>query len=271
MLPTIYSGIQWSNSYRSFSNSVQILSSNPFQVVLPACMSSSFALDGYTQFRLAILLPSLMATFIGLFYKAKAAFVEGESAYCSRHTCSRSGCTNHKESRAQCCGGDTCRPYQDDAEPAEDNVCIHGSQPGERSCSSPRMVTGIRLLRAVCISTAALLYFLVYPTITVNSVRILAECQEICTDQDMSHCTSYMRSDYSIECGTGTHAGYFAVAAITFALVAVGTPALLAHTLWTRRSEFLKQAPDSLHYSPRSTPSALVLGLDFSSRRSKAA
>ena len=52
------------------------------------------------------------------------------------------------------------------------------------------MVTGIRLLQAKCISTAALLYFMLYPTITVNSVQLLAECHSICTDQAMTNCTS---------------------------------------------------------------------------------
>ena len=261
MLTTVYSGIQWSDSYRSFSNTVQILSSNPFQIVLPACMSSSFSLDGYTQFRLAVLLPLIGNLAIGMYYKARSFFVEGESAYCNRHTCTSGGCTNHKEKADEYCGGVTCRGVQQHDKPAEDNICLHASN--QRSCAKPRMVTGIRLLRAVCISTAALLYFLIYPTITVNSVRILAECHELCTDQGMSNCTSYMRSDYSITCDTGIHTAYFSVAVITFVLVAIGTPALLAHFLWKNRADFLKSSPDSLHYDPLSTPSALVLGLGF--------
>jgi len=240
---------------------VQILSSNPFQIVMPACLSSSFVLNGYSQFRLALVLPAAGMLIIGVFYTVKSFFTEGESAYCHRHTCTSSGCTNQKASKKKHCGGQECRGVQDGVEPAGDNVCRFES--GAKSCSTPRMVAGIRLLRAVCVSSAALLYFLLYPTITVNAVRILSECQTLCTDLAMSNCTSYMRSDYSIDCGTGTHTGYFAVAAVVFATIAIGTPALLATMLWKHRSAFLKQSVDSLYYDPLSTPSALVLGFGF--------
>ena len=42
-----YTGVQWTSSYRSFSSSVQVFSSNPFQIVMPACIHSAFAVDGY--------------------------------------------------------------------------------------------------------------------------------------------------------------------------------------------------------------------------------
>ena len=93
----------------------------------------------------------------------------------------------------------------------------------------------------MCIFTIALLYFVIYPTITVNAVRILAECHSICTDVGFTNCTSYMRSDYSISCDTATHGGYVAFAAIVFAIVGIGTPALLGQTLWKHRENFLKQ------------------------------
>ena len=240
---------------------VQVLSSNPFQIVMPACMNTSLALDGYAQFRLALILPFVGNLAIVVFYTAKSCFTEGESAFCTRHTCTSSGCTNQKASKKKHCGGKACRCVQDGVKPAGDNVCRF--ELGAKSCTTPRMVAGIRLLRAVCVSSAALLYFLLYPTITVNAVRILSECQTICSDLAMSNCTSYMRSDYSIECGTGTHTGYFAIAAVVFAAIAIGTPALLATVLWKYRSAFLKQSIDSLYYDPLSTPSALVLGLSF--------
>ena len=240
---------------------VQVLSSNPFQIVMPACMNTSLALDGYAQFRLALILPFVGNLAIVVFYTAKSCFTEGESAFCTRHTCTSSGCTNQKASKKKHCGGKACRGVQDGVKPAGDNVCRF--ELGAKSCTTPRMVAGIRLLRAVCVSSAALLYFLLYPTITVNAVRILSECQTLCTDLAMSNCTSYMRSDYSIECGTGTHTGYFAIAAVVFAAIAIGTPALLATVLWKYRSAFLKQSIDSLYYDPLSTPSALVLGLSF--------
>ena len=56
---------------------------------------------------------------------------------------------------------------------------------------------------------------------------------------------------------------YFSVAAIVFALVAIGTPALLGYTLWSQRAVFLKQTADSLHFDPLSTPTAFVMGCGF--------
>ena len=56
---------------------------------------------------------------------------------------------------------------------------------------------------------------------------------------------------------------YFSIAAIVFALVAIGTPALLGYTLWSQRAEFLKQTADSLHFDPLSTPTAFAMGCGF--------
>ena len=263
MITQVYSGVGWTASYRSFSGSVRIFSSNPFQLFLPSCIDDSMMINGYGQFRLALALPFAGCLGIFLFYVAtfRSAL---ESAYCKEHTCEKKGCINEKRRGDKFCARNKCGRNQASAVPAEDGVCLHHApnRIGTR-CVAPRMVTGKQQLRAVCISTAALFYFLLFPTMTVNSVRMLAECQTLCTDTLMQNCTSYLRSDYSITCGTEAHSQYFIVAAIVFALIALGTPVLLGYTLWARRAEFLAQAADSFHYDPLATPSSLSLGFSF--------
>ena len=262
MITTVYTGIQWTDSFRTFSSTVSVLAANPFQILMPACVDRSMVLDAYTQFRVALIFPFVGVLAVGMFYKIKSLLTEEESAYCKRHTCTRHGCTNGKFSGDWHCNGTECKPFQNNEKPSDDNVCLHQSADGKK-CRAPRMVTGMRLLRAMCIFTVALLYFVIYPTITVNSVRILAECHSICTDVEYTNCTSYMRSDYSLSCDTSTHASYVVFAGIIFAIVGIGTPALLGHTLWKHRRNFLKQSPDSLYFDPVSTPSAFAMGFGF--------
>ena len=220
------------------------------------------------QFRLALALPVAAFAGIGAFFAVKSRTVEGQSVYCSKHTCTQKGCTKMKKSTVAFCAGDLCDTVvsglaQVKVDPAADKLCLYTRSTNGQACRSALTAPPSVMLKATCISTAALFYFLLYPTITVNSVQILAECHTICTDIEETDCTSYMRSDYSINCDTGTHAAYQAAAGMVFALIAVGTPLLLARTLWARRAEFLGQAQDSLYYDPLRTPSALTLGFGF--------
>jgi hypothetical protein len=96
----------------------------------------------------------------------------------------------------------------------------------------------INQLKAVCISTASLVFFLLYPTITVSSVHILAPCQSICSDADENNCIEYLRADYSIQCGTGTHTAYKVMAGFALTLYGFGVPGALAAFLYRDRSSF---------------------------------
>ena len=107
---------------------------------------------------------------------------------------------------------------------------------------------------AFCISTVGLLWYIMYPIITVNVVRILTTCHELCTGP--SSCTSWMRSDYSIRCDDVRHRDYTAGAAAVFALVAIVSPLLLGYLLITQRSALLAKIPGRL-------PTGFSLGMTF--------
>lgn len=119
-------------------------------------------------------------------------------------------------------------------------------------------------LRAVCISTASFVYYLLYPTIAVASVRVLAECDSICrTDVveglDGSDCVGYLRADYSIPCGTSKHTGYKVGASFSFMLYSIVSPAVIAFLLYRGR-----------HEDTKSNGSALMAGFSFYSKQFKA-
>lgn len=95
--------------------------------------------------------------------------------------------------------------------------------------------------KAVAISWASMSFFLVYPNVCVSSIRLLAQCKELCAD-GTDDCTSYLPADFSVECGTPNHTATKYFAAILglggFCIVA---PAVLAWTLW--KNEVHKQIP----------------------------
>lgn len=110
-------------------------------------------------------------------------------------------------------------------------------------------------LRAKCISTASFVYFLLYPTIAVACVRVLAKCDDIC---DGTNCNHYLRADYSIDCGTDRHSKYRAGAAIAFAFYSVAMPAVIAYLMYRGRKG-----------ATPTTSSALMAGLSFYSKNYK--
>ena len=61
---------------------------------------------------------------------------------------------------------------------------------------------------------------LLYPSIAVGSVRLLAPCHSICSDsgQGGEGCIGCLRADCSIPCGTGKHAVFKAFAGLSFAV-----------------------------------------------------
>ena len=118
-----------------------------------------------------------------------------------------------------------------------------------RSCND------VEQLRAVCISTGSFVYFLLYPTIAVACVRVLAKCDEIC---DGNECIAYLRADYSIQCGMATHSNYKVGAGIAFTLYSAGFPAVIAYILYRGRKG-----------ATATTSSAWMAGFGFYSKNYK--
>lgn len=120
-------------------------------------------------------------------------------------------------------------------------------------------------LQALCISTACFVYYLLYPTIAVASVRLLAKCDPICRNYDgngvASDCSEYLRADYSIQCdgeNASRHNGYKAAAGIAFVVYSIAIPAAIAVLLRRGRQG-----------SAKGLASALMAGFSFYTKQYK--
>eukprot|EP00729_Bicosta_minor_P010749 gene10749-21976_t len=112
-------------------------------------------------------------------------------------------------------------------------------------------------LQAVCISTASFAFYLLYPTITVSAVRIMVECDIVCTDEDETdNCISHLPSDYSITCGTGeeqfheyssTHKIYRALATVSFVFYAIIVPVILVVNLYRMKKRTTSARWDAMY------------------------
>lgn len=141
---------------------------------------------------------------------------------------------------------------------------------------SSRCSADPKQLQAVCISTASFAFYLLYPTITVSAVRVLAKCDTICTDEaETGNCVSYLHTDYSITCGSGgerfseysdTHKKYRAIAAVSFVVYAIMVPVAIG---WKIRHNKHVRKDDQDKAKAQGTPateirmSAFVAGLSF--------
>ena len=84
--------------------------------------------------------------------------------------------------------------------------------------------------------------FLFYPSMALNTFRLLRPCTPVCLDTDQTDCTEYLDSDYSIECRGSRYDAFYAAAAVVAAVVACGIPlALLVVLVYERRVQ--KQVP----------------------------
>eukprot|EP00729_Bicosta_minor_P012798 gene12798-biopygen23065 len=104
-------------------------------------------------------------------------------------------------------------------------------------------------LKALCISTACFVYYLLYPTIAVASVRLLAACDSICRTGDGTDCINYLRADYSIQCDgqdSPRHNGYKVAAGFAFAVYSIILPAGIALLLRHGRQGSAKDLASSL-------------------------
>ena len=101
-------------------------------------------------------------------------------------------------------------------------------------------------LQAECASSIFCVYFLVCPSITVNSIRLLVPCKQICTGNDgdtSTGCTEYLSADYSVACATPKHAAYQGFAGLAFAIYSILLPcAIAAPAVW---SKFIATPADS--------------------------
>jgi hypothetical protein len=69
--------------------------------------------------------------------------------------------------------------------------------------------------------------FLIYSTVSTAVFQTFA-CDTI--DQYAEHKTSYLRADYSVECGTAKHTLYKMYSGIMILVYPIGEPLVLAHT-----------------------------------------
>lgn len=141
---------------------------------------------------------------------------------------------------------------------------------------SSRFSNDAKQLQAVCISTASFAFYLLYPTITVSAVRVLAKCDIICTDEaETENCISYLQADYSIACGTGAekfheysnmHTKYRAIAAVSFVVYAIVVPLIIGwkirHNKHVRKDEQQKAKAQGMTTDAVGM-SAFVAGLSF--------
>lgn len=253
---TVYTGVTWPGSFQSTMGGLQVLSSNPFSVAMPSCIDPSWALNTHASFRIIAIFPMSVLVAISLYYKIKSLSVTPEAACCPVHTCKDKGCVAESFSGDKYCGQEKCikkRPSQ--LASATDNLCAYVSGTRGR-CKLPRMIGGIRLLKAECISAAGLLFFFLYPSICVTCVQVLAECHTMCHDSEGLDCKTYLRADYSLRCDTDEHGLYKIAAGIYFAIVGIMCPVALTMYIRTHREEFLSD-------DPTNTPSAMALGLGF--------
>ena len=116
-------------------------------------------------------------------------------------------------------------------------------------------------LQALCISTACFVYYLLYPTIAVSSVRLLAACDSICRTGDGTDCITYLRADYSIQCDgqdSRRHNGFKVAAGFAFVVYSIVLPAGIAFLLRRGRQGGAKDLA-----------SALMAGFSFYSKQYK--
>ena len=76
-------------------------------------------------------------------------------------TGTRHGCIADKASGDEFCGGLTCKNKKVRFELRKDGLCAYHSSSTDE-CIFPQLVTGIRLIRAQCLSAAGLIFFLLY-------------------------------------------------------------------------------------------------------------
>jgi hypothetical protein len=74
--------------------------------------------------------------------------------------------------------------------------------------------------------------FLIYSTVSTTVFQTFA-CDTI--DDSATTKTSYLRADYSIQCGTSTHTLYRVYASVMVIIYPLGIPALYAYLLWNNR------------------------------------
>jgi hypothetical protein len=169
MITAVYTGVDWSASQRLFASPAVILSSNPSQVSMLSCVSSTLALGGYGQFWASLLMPITGFGSIALYYAAKARSAKPESLFCKKHNCRQSGCALVKETEADFCGGSRCTGDGTGGAdgtvpkklPSVESVATKTALCQASSCSHYRVIDGIRQLRASCTTNAALLFFLI--------------------------------------------------------------------------------------------------------------
>jgi hypothetical protein len=90
--------------------------------------------------------------------------------------------------------------------------------------------------------------FLIYSTVSTTVFQTFA-CDTI--DDSANTKTSYLRADYSIQCGTAKHTLYRVYAAFMVIIYPLGIPALYALLLWNNRHKLRSNTETSVHMPNR--------------------
>jgi hypothetical protein len=84
--------------------------------------------------------------------------------------------------------------------------------------------------------------FLIYSTVSTVIFQTFA-CDP--TDDDAKVKLSYLRADYSVQCGTDEHKLYKAYAAVMMLIYPIGIPLLYTWLLWRQRHKLIKDKDES--------------------------
>lgn len=85
--------------------------------------------------------------------------------------------------------------------------------------------------------------FLFYPSVCLNTFRLLRSCQKVCLDLEEQVCQYYLDTDLSIECSGSKYDFYRTMAIIVAVCISGGLPASL---LWLLYSKYRYVELDSL-------------------------
>jgi hypothetical protein len=109
--------------------------------------------------------------------------------------------------------------------------------------------------------------FLIYSTVSTTVFQTFA-CDTI--DDSATHKTSYLRADYSIQCGTAKHTLYRVYAGFMVIIYPLGIPALYACLLWRNRHKLSSSNESSIRVLSRhrdiSLRSTRFLGKSYTTR-----
>ena len=136
LITTVYTSVSWTEGYQSFTSGMQVVSAQPFNIVMPKCVDPALKISGYDQFIMAFAVPVISSVLIVVYFLACKLYW---------YTCK----------------GRTVAPRRS---------TLRGITEEETSANwNERWQKERTILLASSLSTGALIFFLLFPMITVNS------------------------------------------------------------------------------------------------------